>query len=524
MARTQEQDVRVRLLNTLLTTPHRKLEEIWPVHTDMVKTDPRFYVRLASWYADGGDVRDHKEMFVITLLLSDFDGHRDVGLAMLREMPPYQVQRAIDFISGRKTTRKVPVKTAKASKKGAKKAAKRGAKTAAATAEPVMLREETETFGLFKNVPRSVKTEVERYLREREADAEWFDSSVLIARKAMKRLYALLHVKPGKRAQEILFDEQPPADSKLFALKKLAKAENPAEQARMIVEHEIPYRVAATVVSQMTPTVLAALIDRMSPQELINNMGSLQRRGAMQNAELKSLIEQKLERAKTGPRVAAFKASKAVEAANVSQEMKAKLDAVADARVKAKCRIERPVALFIDKSSSMTEAIELGKRIGAMLSTVCARELYVYAFDSVAYPVDRGGDDLASWETALKGITAAGATSCGAPLEYMRFKKQYVEQIIIVTDQEENTAPLFADTLVKYREQLKTDPGVCIVALGKDKTLETRCRDKGIGVEVFAFTGDYYALPNLIPLLSKPSKLELVMEIMEYPLPARKRA
>jgi hypothetical protein len=192
--------------------------------------------------------------------------------------------------------------------------------------------------------------------------------------------------------------------------------------------------------------------------------------------------------------------------------------------VKAKGRIERPVALFIDKSSSMTQAIELGKRIGAMLSTVCARELYVYAFDSVAYPVERGGDDLASWETALKGITATGATSCGAPLEYMRFKKQYAEQIIVVTDQEENTAPLFADTLVKYREQLKADPGVCIVALGKDKTLETRCRDKGIGVEVFAFTGDYYALPNLVPLLSKPSKLELVMEIMEYPLPERKSA
>ena len=98
------------------------------------------------------------------------------------------------------------------------------------------------------------------------------------------------------------------------------------------------------------------------------------------------------------------------------------------------------------------------------------------------------------------------------------------EQIIIVTDQEENTAPLFADTLVKYREQLKADPGVCIVALGKDKTLEDRCRAKGIGVEVFAFTGDYYALPNLVPLLSKPSKLELVMEIMEYPLPERKSA
>ena len=81
--------------------------------------------------------------------------------------------------------------------------------------------------GLFRNPPRSLRTEVTRYLREREADADWFDGSVLAARKAMKRLYALLHVKPGERAQKILFDEAPPADSKVFALKELAKAATP---------------------------------------------------------------------------------------------------------------------------------------------------------------------------------------------------------------------------------------------------------------------------------------------------------
>src|SRR6476659_1494947 len=102
-----EQDLRLQLLNTLLTTPHRKLEEIHPVHAQMVQSDPRFYVRLAAWYNQAGDVRDHKEMFVVTLVLSDFAGHRDVGLAMLRELPPYQVVRVFDFIHGRKTTRKV---------------------------------------------------------------------------------------------------------------------------------------------------------------------------------------------------------------------------------------------------------------------------------------------------------------------------------------------------------------------------------------------------------------------------------
>ena len=49
----------------------------------------------------------------------------------------------------------------------------------------------------------------------------------------------------------------------------------------------------------MTPTVLLALIDRMSPQELINNLGALKRRGAFDNPDLKALIEAKLQEAKT---------------------------------------------------------------------------------------------------------------------------------------------------------------------------------------------------------------------------------
>src|SRR5690349_18755499 len=67
-----EQDLRLGILNTLLTTPHRQLEQIWPIHSEMVRQDARFYVRLAAWYHDHGDVRDHKEMFVVNLVLSDF--------------------------------------------------------------------------------------------------------------------------------------------------------------------------------------------------------------------------------------------------------------------------------------------------------------------------------------------------------------------------------------------------------------------------------------------------------------------
>ena len=512
-----EQDLRLEILNTLLTTPHRELAQIWPVHRDLVARDPRFYVRLAAWYADRGDVRDHKEMFVVALALSDFEGHRDVGLALLRKMPPYEVVRIVDFIHGRKKTRKARAENTNPKRqRGGRAAAAQSAPAAGAPATTV------EEFGLFRNVPRGLKTEVTRYLREREADADWFDSTVLIARKAVKRLYALLHVKPGERAQQILFDENPPPDSRAYALRELAKATSPEEQARAILAHQIPYRVAATVVSQMTPTVLLALIERMTPQEVINNLASLKRRGALDNADLKALIEAKLDQAKTSQRVSALKTEAAIAAAGASGELREKLEQVADTQIKAKGRIQRPTALLIDKSASMELAIELGKRIGALISAVCESDLFVYAFDSVAYPVQRGGDDLASWEKALRGITAGGNTSCGVALDGMIRKRQLVEQIIMVTDEEENTAPLFVETLQRYRQELKADPAICFVRTPQASTkLEDECRQARIAADAFQFRGDYYSLPNLIPMLSRPSKLELLMEILEYPLPER---
>ena len=99
-----EQDIRLNILNTLLTTPHRKLDEIYPIHSKMISDDPRFYAQLGAWYSDkdNGEIRDHIEMFIVQMVLSKEDGHREVGLALFRELPPYQAVRVCEFICGKK--------------------------------------------------------------------------------------------------------------------------------------------------------------------------------------------------------------------------------------------------------------------------------------------------------------------------------------------------------------------------------------------------------------------------------------
>lgn len=515
----QEVDVRLGILNTLLTTPHRDLPAIYPIHQRMLTDDPRFYAQLAAWYVDTGEVRDHKEMFIINLCLSNFEGHRNVGLAMMRELPPYQAERVESFIQGKMVTEKVARPAVVAQVRG------RGRRpVAAAPAQPAPAPKKVK-WGLFRNLPNSMKTEMLRYLREREADTEWLDTVCVGARKFMKRLYALNNIKPCERAQAILFDDKPPADSKAFLIKTLVKATDPTEQAKCIVENKIPYRIASTVIESMTPPVIAALVEVMTPQELLNNIGSLQKRGAFDNPDLKTLIEEKIEKAKTSKRVAALKSMEAVKATNVSADIKEKLANVADTQIKSKGRITRSTALFVDKSGSQAQTIELGKRIAALISTVAEAPLYVYACDTIAYPIVAQGSDLAAWEKAFQGIRASGWTSCGIGLQYMLSKKQSVEQILLVTDEAENTAPKFFDVYEQYCRTLNVAPGICIVKTpNANSQLEDEARKKGIQVDAWQFAGDYYSLPNLVKFLNKPSKLDLLMEIMEWKLPERKVA
>ncbi len=93
-----ERDLRLDMLNSLLTTPHRKLGDVGTLHDQMIGQDPLFYGHLAVWYQRHGVVRDHKEVFVGNLLTSDLPAHRDAGFVLLQELPPYQVARVVDFM------------------------------------------------------------------------------------------------------------------------------------------------------------------------------------------------------------------------------------------------------------------------------------------------------------------------------------------------------------------------------------------------------------------------------------------
>jgi hypothetical protein len=469
-----ELDVRTQILNSFLTTPHGKLADLAPLHTGALDRDPLFYGHLAAWYAGRGEVRDHKALFVAHLLTSDHAELREAGWMLLQKLPPHMVAAALDH-------------------------AKRA----------------------IGKAPRMLKSAVAAYLRALESDHERFDRAALRGKQDLKHLYASLRIAPAPRAQRILFDEEPPLGSPLLALKQLARAAEPAEQARLIVEQRIPYPVAAGAIKTLTPSVLVALIDVMTPQETINHLAALKRRGAFDNPEVKALIETKLKAAEGDKRVSTLKATRALANVALDESTEALLTEVTDKRVANSARITRPTALFVDKSSSMTQAIDVAKEVAALVGAICT-DFRVLAFDTETFAVTAQGAERSAWERAFRMVKANGATSIGAPLAKLARERHYVEQVLIITDMGENTAPLFHDAYAQYVREMGVGPNVTIVAVGgSDQRFLNRLREQAIPLTVWEFKGDYYSLPNLLPLLALPSRAELVEQVMAVSLPRR---
>jgi hypothetical protein len=240
----------------------------------------------------------------------------------------------------------------------------------------------------------------------------------------------------------------------------------------------------------------------------------------MEHPEVKQMINNKIGKAGRDKRVSGFKALKAAEMAGVGRETVKQLEKVADRRAIAKGSIDRNTALLVDKSASMEEAIQVGKHLAALISGITRAELFVYAFDNMPFPVQAQGGSLSDWENAFRYLKASGATSIGAPLEIMRMRKQVVEQIIVVTDAVENCSPFFHRVYQRYCEELNVQPRVVLVKVGASTDeFERKLQSENIEVDTYTFAGDYYSLPNMVPLLTAPSRLELLMEILGTPLP-----
>lgn len=478
----------VEIFNGLTSVPHRDYNAMSSVHQISCARSPVFYMHLGAWYKGNGVVRDHNVLFAATMITSSIPAVRDVGLALARDLDPRNLVRVARLAN---------------EFKGGK------------------------TDGRFVLIPRSLRTEIRRYLRDRERDDGWFDRTVISHRRAMHDLYEMAHIRPGtRRAQAILFDDNPPEGSLPAVVKQIATIEDPLAKAELAVTHNLPYPILVSLLGNKLPTAMVALVNSMTPQQVFNNLKSLKNAGAMENPDLRSMIQSKIKQAGSDKRVSAGKVAQLLSSPDTDLDAEM-YDAVAVAtteRVRSGATITKNTALLVDRSGSMHVANEVASQLFSMLATSMSPDakLYAYAFDDVAYELNADLGRIDQFRKDLDLIRAGGMTSYGMPIVAMARKNQTdVEQLVFIGDEGENASPAFETAY----DKLPLKPNVVMIRIGQHSDyIERVCKRMGIEFQAIEFSGDKYSLQNVTALLSGKSVSDLVLDILDYPLPQRQTA
>jgi hypothetical protein len=467
-------DLRLGMLDSFLNLPG-KLDLIESLHKSMILRDPSFYGHLAAWYLKEGISREHKEVFLAHLFTSEDLAHREAAFNLLQDMPLADVSRIIDICK--------------------------------------------RIYGKF---PRSARTAVLKYIRAREEDPEWFDEAVLKGKKYLKHIYATLRLKPSERSQKILFQNSPPPDSALSALKSLVGEEDHERQAKLIIDNRIPYSAVLALFKTMTPELLFWLVSTMPGAEIKPNLNALKNKGAFRYPEVKEIIYEKLKETQ-GDWKKPFQSSRQIlKMPALAQDFNGRVEAFVEEKIRLGSPIRKPVALFIDKSGSIEMAYEVGKAVARLCSELVEESFYIYLFNSGAVSVRPEKRALEEWGQALSYLTPGGSTSIGIALEAMRKNKEKAELVIIITDGNENAPPYFANEYMLYQKDLLLSPFIVIIKAGHcTDRFEHKLTQKGIMHGTIGFGGNEQFLPELFYYLKLPSRSELLARIEGMPLPSR---
>lgn len=379
---------------------------------------------------------------------------------------------------------------------------------------------DTRPVGDMRQITRLVK----RYLKARELFPAWFNATALQHRRSLKRLYARTHTEPGTQAEDILFQRQYPVNSVFYAVQHLADIPTAQEIGGTIDKFRIPYLVArgALGVRMKEPDIFRAVIDRMTPTEIVTNIKALQRLGATDHPALRAALGQGLKRAGKSHRNV-LKTTKAVqalvEANGVDDALVAQLEDVQERQLARS--IEGNWLVLVDKSGSMEQSIDIGRHITSILARSVAGQVHLMFFDTVPRYFNATGRTFADLTAQTDTVRADGGTSIGCGLMAAFDRKLAFDGIVIVSDGGENSDPRFAHVYnAAYSKKTVSPPVYLYQLVGERDSLTSSLKSAQIDFQCFDLRSqkiDYYSLPNLVQTMNV-KRYSLIDAIYDTPL------
>lgn len=468
---------KTQIIAELSRSAHGKLAEYVPMGQIAAKQEPEFLAHLIAWNRKKGQIRDSKVALpVVSLATREFPQEFvENSLAHLSLLDPRNLVRALRFAK------------------------------------------EIKLPGRAKLLDRVIGN----YLKTLESNWARWERTAVQHRKKLKELYALTHAKPSAMADLILFKGDKPKGTVFEAIANL-KNMSVQEAASEIMDRKIPFLVATGALGEKRkdPDLVLALINRMTPTELVTNTKLLERLGVKSNAALRAAYESALEKASKSKKVT-FKTTRAAEAIG-DEVLSKKLDSLQERQIKTLGGIEGNWLVLGDKSGSMSVAIEASRMIASTLAKLVQGEVHLVFFDVYPRYIEVTGKTYSELSASTKHVRACGGTSIGCGLQYAIDNGLEINGIAVISDGGENNPPYFYNVYKKYAENTGVEPTVYLYRLSGDSEdvfSETLVR-AGIDCQKFDLSGsnvDYYSLPNLIKTM-RTSRYSLIDEIMETPL------
>lgn len=469
---TTEISAKRELIRSLMKCPHRKLDETIPVFSNTLNRDPLFAGKCyyALTLSEFNQIRDLAEAGIAFLLTSPHSVHREAGRVCFQALEPYRAFRVADFVRSH----------------------------------------------LKPN--RQVKGAATDYLRELEGNRNRFDGAVRVARRHLHRLYEFYHIRPSDRVQTIIFEGKVP-EEEIDPIKLLRECRTPEEQAKIIVEYELPYRQATSVIKGLTPAVWVALIEVMSPVEAMNLRSKVEKSGILRDPKIRRLYENKLSKVAQDKRAATSTITERKSAKGRDERLDKILSEARQAKIDKGDRIKVDTLIAVDCSGSMDVAIESAQKICPHIASLCDAQMKVYCFRETAWELECEDTTFEGFQRAFELIRADGATSLGSALQRAILEGFVPEQVIFITDQGENRRPNLAEV------QDARDIRFIFINVGNiAHYVGEQLEEAGADVAEYDLTlsvgdsGWYSALDNITPLLTKGG---LVERIMALTLPKR---
>lgn len=447
----REKDIRMEFLSALLGVPHGVFSPGTApeaaTHVKMQKADPEFYRKFAFWYFQTSKLRmkDHNVLFCTTLFKSNSSIDRKLGKRLLMRLRPHEVHRVHDGVKRRGPVDDLP--------------------------DEPLVKGETPV-----GAPRSLKTAIITYLTSlSERDLNYHS---VRSRRELRDLIRVCHINPQRLPERkarilawILEKESPLENTMGNVYERLVEEQDPIKMADLIKTYKIPYvMTTGTLKGQArNPVIQAAQFESMTLTETINHIQMFYGSSLLDQPEFRKRLINRI----TNPeivrrsRLLPFRPLKLYRThPNFPQKVRLALMVCTNFAFENVPSIMGDTYVLVDRSSSMTGIlIEIGLLVSAAIAGKVQGILKVRAFNDRSYDIDLPEElTVSEIYRLINSILASGMTSIGAALQPAMENAECYDNIVVVTDEEENTEPFFTPLLKKYKATVNRDVRVIIVS------------------------------------------------------------